>query len=78
MKIWINIIIVGSGLFFAGIFYITSTGHGFGIGSVDGLTISTIGVILMIIGALLWKMKKVNTIKQAYEELDNAEKDSKD
>ena len=76
MKIWINVIIAGIVLFFAGIFYIISTGRGFD--SLDGMTISIIGAILMVIGALLRHMKKVNPIKQAYDELGSAEKDSKD
>ena len=76
MKIGINVIIAGIVLFFVGIFYIINIDHGFD--SLDGITISAIGVILMVIGALIRKMKKVNTIKQAYEELDSTEKDSKD
>lgn len=78
MKIGINVIIAGIILLFAGIFYILITGRGFGIYSLDGITISAIGTILIVIGALLRNMKKVNPIKQAYDELDSEEKDSKD
>jgi len=65
-------------LLFAGIFYIISTGRGFGIDSLDGITISAIGAILIVIGSLLRNMKKVNPIKQAYDELGSEEKDSED
>jgi len=75
LRIGINVIIAGITLFFAGVFYIIITGRGFGIDSLDGITISTIGVILIVIGVLLRNMKKVNPIKQSYDELGNEEKD---
>jgi uncharacterized membrane protein len=78
LKIWINVMVVGIVLFFAGIFYIVSTGGGFGLDSLDKMTIVIIGILLMIIAVFLRKMKKVNSIKQAYEELGNTEKDSND
>jgi len=65
-------------LLIAGIFYIVSTGRGFGIDSLDGITISAIGGILIVIGMFLRNMTKVNPIKQAYDELGHKEKDSKD
>lgn len=77
MKIGINVLIAGIVLLFAGIFYTLITGRSFGIDSLDGITISAIGVILIVIGALLRNIKKVNPIKQAYDELDSEEKDSK-
>jgi uncharacterized membrane protein len=75
LRIGINVIITGIALLFAGLFYIIITGRGFGIDSLDGITISTIGVILIMIGALLRNMKKVNPIKQSYDELGSEEKD---
>lgn len=78
MKIGIGLIIAGIVLFFAGILYITITGRGFGIYSLDGMTIYVIGVILIVIGVLLRNMRKINPIKQAYDELGSEEKDSKD
>jgi len=77
LKIGINVIIAGIVLLFAGIFYIVITGRSFGIDSLDGMTVSAIGVILIVIGILLRNMKKVNPIKQAYDDLSDAEKDSK-
>ena len=73
MKIGVRVIIAWIVLFFTGIFYNAITGHGFDIGSLDGITISAIGIILVVIGALVQKMKKENTIKKAYEELGKSE-----
>ena len=70
--------IAGIVIFFTGIFYILSTGRSFGFDSLDGMTISIVGVILIAMGVLLRHMKKVNTIKQAYDELGSSENDSKD
>jgi len=78
LKIGTSIIIAGIILLLAGVLYIISTGRGFGIDSLDGITISAIGGILIVIGIFLRNMTKVNQIKQAYDELGNEEKDSKD
>ena len=78
MKIGISVIIAGIILLFAGVFYIINTGQGFKINSLDGITISVIGTILIVIGVILRNMKKLNKIKQAYDELGSEEKDSKD
>ena len=70
------VLIVGVAVFVIGVFYLILLGHG--VDSLDGVTILAIGSILIIIGVILSYMKKVNPIKQAYDELGNAEKDSKD
>lgn len=70
--------IAGIILLFVGVFYIIYTGHGFGINSLDGITISAIGAILIVIGIILRNMKKLNKIRQAYDELGSEEKNSKD
>jgi|GEM_PF-3180698 len=70
--------IAGIILFFVGVLYIVNFGLDFGSDSLNGITISAVGVILILIGAFLWKMKKVNPIKQDYEELGDPEQDSND
>jgi drug/metabolite transporter (DMT)-like permease len=75
VKIGIKIVIGGIVLVFAGLFYTLIKGNGFNFGSLDGITISSIGAILVIIGMLVRKMKKISKIKQAYEDLDKDEKD---
>ena len=67
-------LITGIILFFVGTLYIVNLGFDFGDDTLNEMTIIIIGTILITIGTFLRKMKKVNPIKQDYEELRDTDR----
>lgn len=76
MKIGIYLIIAGIILLFVGIFYMILSNHDFG--SLDGITLCAIGIILLVLGIIIRKMQKVSKIKSAYDELSEDDSDLKE